>query len=98
MFSESSKQIYDFRMFNAIRCFSDSIYRHKIEIHEAKQEQADLLEYILSFNNTTRSRSDQDRNKKNNVSDREKNPYENSEVVLNAFKNGLFSLKSTKRT
>ena len=29
----------------------ESIYNHKVKIHEANQEQADLLKYILSFNN-----------------------------------------------
>ena len=53
MFFESSKQVCDFKVFKTIRSFGDSIYNHKIEIHEANQEQADLLEYILNFNNKT---------------------------------------------
>ena len=42
----------------------ESIYNHKVKIHEANQEQADLLKYILSFNNKTKPMSDKDKNKK----------------------------------
>ena len=51
---ESSKQIYDFEIFKTIKSFGDSIYNHKIEIHEANQGRADLITYILSFNNKTK--------------------------------------------
>ena len=64
MIYESSKQVYDFKVFKIIRYFGHSIYNHKIEIREANQEQADLLEYILSFNNKTKPRSNEDKNKK----------------------------------
>ena len=64
MFYESSKQVYDFKVFRTVRSFVDSIYNNKIEIHEANQEQADLLEYILSLNNKTKLRSDGNKNKK----------------------------------
>ena len=63
MFYESNKQVYDFKVFKTIRSFRDSIYNNKIEIHEANEEQADLLEYILSFNSKTKPRSDEDKNK-----------------------------------
>ena len=64
MFYESSKQVYDFKVFRTVRSFVDSIYNNKIEIHQANQEQADLLEYILSLNNKTKLRSDENKNKK----------------------------------
>ena len=63
LFYESSKHIYDFKIFKTIRSFGDSIYNHKIEKNEVNQEQADLLEYILSFNGKNRSKSDKDKNK-----------------------------------
>ena len=34
-FNESSNKIYGFRIFKTIRSFGDSIYNHRIEIHEA---------------------------------------------------------------
>ena len=67
LFHESSKEIHDFKVFKIARSFGDTIYKRKFEIHEANQEQADSLEYILSFNNKTiknKSRSDEDKNKK----------------------------------
>ena len=42
----------------------DIIYNHKIEIHEADQEQGGLLEYILCFNSKTKPRSNEDENTK----------------------------------
>ena len=35
LFYESSKQIYDFKIFKTTRYFVHSIYNRKIEIHEA---------------------------------------------------------------
>ena len=46
-----------------MRSFNDSIYTHKNKIHVANQEQADLLDYISSFNNQTKRRSDEDKKK-----------------------------------
>ena len=98
MFYESSRQVHDFRVFKTIRSFGYGICNHKIGIHEANQEQADLLESILSFNNKTKPRSDEDKNKKSDVFDSAKNFYEGRGLLLNAFKSGLFPLKSTKET
>ena len=67
MFYESSKQIYGFRVFKRITSFGDSIYNHKIKIHEANQEQAELLKHVLSFNNKSRPRSDKNKNTENDV-------------------------------
>ena len=97
LFYESSKQVYDFKVFRT-RSFGDSIYNHKFEIHEANQEQADLLKYILSFNNKTMRKSCKDKNKKNDIFDSARNLYEDRNLVLNAFKSGLFALKLIKGT
>ena len=50
----SSKEPFDFRIFKTIRSFGDYNYSSKITINEADQEQSDLVEYILNFNNKTR--------------------------------------------
>ena len=47
----SSKEPFDFNAFKTIRSFGENIYSGKITTNEANQEQADLLEYILNFNN-----------------------------------------------
>ena len=87
LFYESSNQIYDYRIFKTIKSFGDSIYNYKIEIHEANQEQADLLEYILSFNSKAKPMSD------DNCDSAEK-LYAGRELVVNVFEKELFPLKS----
>ena len=60
LFYESSKQVYDFKAFQTIKSFGNSIYNRKTEVHEANIEQADSLEHILDFNNKTKPKSDKD--------------------------------------
>ena len=60
LFYESSKQVYDFKAFQTIKSFGNSIYNRKTEIHEANIEQADSLEHILDFDNKTKPKSDKD--------------------------------------
>ena len=60
----SSKEPFDFRMFKTIRSFGDDIYNRKITINKADQEQSDLVEYILNFNNKTRPKSKDDKKNK----------------------------------
>ena len=63
MICYSSKEPFDFRMFKTIRSFGDDIYSSKITINEADQEQSDLVEYILNFNNKTRPKNKDDKKK-----------------------------------
>ena len=58
----SSKESFDFRIFNKIRSFREDIYSWKITINEADQEQADLVEYIVNFNNKARPKNKNDKN------------------------------------
>ena len=67
----SSKEPFDFRIFKTIRSFGDDIYSNKITINEGDQEQSDLVEYILNFNNKTRP----------------KNKYDKKNIFLIAHKN-----------
>ena len=53
----SSKEPFDYKTFKTIRSFGENIYNDKITINEANQEQADLVEYILNFNNKARPKS-----------------------------------------
>ena len=63
----SSKEPFDFRIFKTIRSFGDDIYSSKIKINEADREQADLVEYILNFNNKARPKYKDDKKDKRNV-------------------------------
>ena len=57
MIYDSSKEPFDYKTFKTIRSFGENIYNGKITINEANQEQADLVEYILNFNNKARPKS-----------------------------------------
>ena len=92
----SSKEPFDFRIFKTIRSFGDDVYNNRINIDEADQEQADLVEYILNFDRP-RSKDDKKKNTKN-VLHTVQNPYDGRELVINAFKSRLFPLKSTTGT
>ena len=94
----SRKELFDFNAFKTIRPFGENIYSDKITIDKADQEQADLLEYILNFNNKARPKNKNDKKNKRNVFNTAKNLYEGRELATNAFKNGLFQLKSTTGT
>ena len=93
-----SKEPFDFKTFKAIRSFSENIYSGKITINEADHEQADLVEYILNFNNKTRPKNKDDKKNKKNVLNTAKDLYDGRELVINVFKSGLFPLKSTTGT
>ena len=53
----SSKETFDFKTFETIRSLDENIYSSKTTINEANQEQGDLLEYNLKFNNKARPRN-----------------------------------------
>ena len=95
--SNSSKGPFNFNAFKTIRSFGDSIYSGKITINEADQEQANLLGYTLNFNAKARPKN-KDEKKVKNVFNTAKNLYEGRELVINAFKSGLFQLKSITGT
>ena len=92
----SSKELFDFKTLKTIWSLGQNICSDKITTNKADQEQADLLEYILNFNNKARPRNKVD--KKINVFNTAKHLYEGRDLVINAFKSGLFSLKSTTGT
>ena len=59
----SSKELFDFRIFKTRRYFGEDIYSGKITINEADHEQADLVQYIVNFNNKTRPKNKDDKKK-----------------------------------
>ena len=57
----SSKEPFDFKIFKTKRSLGENIYSGKVTINEADQEQADLVEYILNFNNKARTENRDDK-------------------------------------
>ena len=79
----SSKEPFDFKIFITIRSLGENIYSGKITINEADQEQVDLVEYILNFNNNTRPKNKYD---KKNVLNNATNLYDGRKFVIKVFK------------
>ena len=67
-------------------------------MNEADEEQADLTEYILNFNDKARPKNRDDKKNKTNVLNTANSLCDGSELVISAFKSGLFPLKLTTRT
>ena len=61
--------MYDFQQFERIRSFGDSIYTSKISMDEAELDQTNLLENMVKFNNKSKPRSKEDKDKKRNSFD-----------------------------
>ena len=61
----SSKQPFNFKTFKTIRSLGENIYRGKITMDKADEEQADLIDYILDSNHKARPNNrDGKKNKK----------------------------------
>ena len=59
-------------------------------------DQANLLENMIKFNNKSRLKSQEDKDKKRNTFDCVSALYEGRELSLNAFRKGMFSFKGKK--
>ena len=59
----SRKKPFDFKTFKTIGSFRENIYSGKIAIKQAKEEQADLIECILNFNNKARPKNKDNKKK-----------------------------------
>ena len=64
----SSKEPFNFITLKKIRSLGENIYSSKITMDEADEEQSDLIEYILNFNNKARPKNRDDKKKKNVLS------------------------------
>ena len=91
----SSKEPFDFKTFKTIRSFGENTHSGKITINVANEEQADLIEYILNFNNKLRRKNKDDKKIREMFLILQKKLYEGRELVINAFNSGLFPLKLT---
>ena len=60
----SSKEPFNFKTFKTIRSLGENIYGGKITVDEADEEQSDLIEDILNFNNKARPKNRDDKKSK----------------------------------
>ena len=87
---------YDFQQYETIRSFGDNIYTGKINIDEAEIDQNNLLKNIVQFNKKSRLRTTEGKDKKRNTFESAIALYEGRELILNAFRSGIFPIKATK--
>ena len=92
---KTNKYLNDFKQFEAIRSFGDSIYTGKINVDEAEMDQSNLLEYMVKFYNKSKPKTKEGKDKKQSTFDSVNALYEGQELTLNAFRSGIFPIKAT---
>ena len=93
---ETNRYVYRFQQFETKRFFADSIYTGKIIIDEAEIDQTNLVDDTADFNNKSRPRSKEDKDKKRKTLNSASTLYEGQESTLNAFRSGIFPIKATE--
>ena len=56
--------MYNFRQYETIRSFGDKIYTSNINIDEAEMDESNLLKNVIEFNNKSRPRTIEGKDKK----------------------------------
>ena len=87
---ETKTDTYVFRIFRTIRTFGEDIYNVKITLEGANESQANLVEEIEKFNNKTKPKKKENKEKKDIVNKNLYNFYNGREMVLNTFKSKKF--------
>ena len=72
---------------------NESMFAGKISIYKAEMDQTNLLENIIKFNNKSRPKTKEGKDKKRNAFDSVSALYEFRELTLNAFRSGIFPIK-----
>ena len=85
---KANKYKYNFQQYETIRSFGESIYTGKIKIDEAEMDQRNLLENVVEFNEKSRSRKKEDKEKKK---------YFWSVNAPNTFKSGILPKKKQQK-
>ena len=76
-----------------IRSFSESIYTGKTNIDEAEIDQSNLIKKLVQFNDKSRPRTAEGKDKKGNTFESVNALYEGRKLILNAFRSGIFPIK-----
>ena len=92
MVYKGTNKTYDFRNFKTIRAFGNEIRNNVISLDSANIEQANLLSYIYDFTKKTKPRDPEQKKKKSDVSNCVSALVNGREMVLTAFKSGIFQV------
>ena len=92
MVYKGTNENYDFRNFKTIRAFGNEIRNNIISLDTANIEQANLLSYINDFIGKTKPRNPEKRKLRSDVLDSVTSLVKGREMVLTAFKSGIFQV------
>ena len=92
MVYKGAKKTYDFRNFKTIRTFGNEIRNNVITFDTANIEQVNLLSYVYDFSKKTRPRNPAQRQLKADIVDSVTSLVQGREMVINAFKSGIFQV------
>ena len=91
-FYKGTNKTYDFRNFKTIRAFGNEIRNNVISLDTANIEQTNLLSYIFNFTKKTKLRNPAQKKLRAEVLDSVTSLIEGREMVINAFKSGIFQV------
>ena len=92
MVYKGTNKTYDFRKFKTIRAFGNEIRNNVISLDTANIEQTNLLSYIFDFTKKTKPRNPAQKKLRADVIDSVTSLIEGREMVLTAFKSGIFQV------
>ena len=91
MVYKGTNKTYDFRNYKTIRAFGNEIRNNVISLDTANIEQANLLSYISDFIKT-KPRDPENRRLRSDVLNSVTGLVKGREMVLTAFKSGIFQM------
>ena len=92
---KANKYKFEFQQYEIIRSFSESISTGKVNISEAEIDQSSLLKCLVEFSKRSRPKIAEGKDKKN-TSEKVNALFEGQELILNASKSGILSIKETQ--
>ena len=90
MVYKGTNKTYDLRNFKTIGAFGNKIRNNVISLDTANIEQVNLLSHIHDFTKNTKPRDPEQKKKKSNVLNSVSGLVNGREMVLTAFKSGIF--------
>ena len=91
---KATEYIYDFRNSKTIRTFGKDIYKGKITLEEADEDQSNLIDEIENFNKKARPKDPIKKQEKDIVLENLYKFYDAREKVYYGFNSKIFLMKS----
>ena len=97
MVYKGTNKTYDFRNFKTICDFGNEIRNNVISLDTADIEQTNLLSYVYDFSKKKRPRNPAQRQLRADVLDSVTSLVQGREMVINAFKSGIFQVSKEEQ-